>query len=1279
MLSWLLRGLFNSIWRASAFLIILFAIYVSVGRQVVPLVSNYRLEVAGILSQQLGTSVTIGQMEGYWSGVVPALQLVDVYAGPDFQIGEIRVELSPFTSIANGKITTSYIEISDVKVKLKQTEGGWQLSETGLLMTGAADSNRSFLDVIQPVMDQDRIFLENLELSVEIPELPELTVQIPDGLIESFGGNRNLEVNANIWSGTESAEISLIAETELLLNGALDARVYLSQSSFNWAPWASLVDLPFDTESLVSDADLWLEFENNDLISIQSRIQVPEMTLVKDETKIDLRDISTELTIEKDGEIYQAWLKDLGFELSGDVWEPSLHLMHWNGQSLEIISDRLEMSLVSDLAELVAPALPLDTINPRGLLLNSRVNWNNTENPIPEIIIQGRFENLSTEAWEGAPGVGGVNGYVDIAPQQGKVTILPSNASLHLPEIFTTELDFQDLQGEVNWRWNPDYGLFLSIDSLTAQHQGADNIKTEFTLVAPGIGKLKEDRKGRLNLSIAFENLEQEYMQSFIPELLDPHTIDWINTSVTSGVLDSGMVQVTAPLVSADFINSTALLDFQASDVNLKFLPDWPAVQNMEGRFGYSSEGVVAEVYEGSFYGANFNNALVKINNDDTNTLYLDGLANGDAGDLLNLFRDTPLRVIVEDSMDGWQARGPVFARLSAEIPFDDREVTATIDADFAGTDLIIEEFELAAFNLQGDLKYNEQQGLYSTGMTGDFFGHKTQFALSMVERADAQTHILISADGKADIKSLGYWLDDPLIYDLEGTASYSARVDIYESATEIELSTDLTGIELPFPYPLTKSSSEAWPLDFFIQFYGEDETYIKAALNNAYSAEFRMTGSLIEYGHITTGLDSQLPDENGIFIDLEVDKTDGDYWWDEIERISLLYDSWVYRESDEDLPDFDELIKEVNIKAKSLVYLDTPWANFSAVANRSEEAWTGEFKSDQAQGVIGFGHEIDDPIILDLDFVSVTTEDEETDPEVYIDPLQEVDPTEIPPMIVQVKRLILDEEDWGGWSFVSNPVEGGIQIENVKGIIRGLNVFGGLNWTLTNDGKHKSESSFKVEVGDVGTVLENWGYAQNFRSESGEVDVDLSWPASPMGWEYFNLNGKVDLDVRNGRVVNVEEIEGIKIVGIFNFSRILKRLSLDFSDIVQDGITFDSIKGDLLFSDGYVMVGDKFEMNGATTKLKFNGGYDLLDENLDIDMVVTIPLNETLPLVALLAGVTPQMALAFFIGERVFNNQVEKFFSAKYRITGTLDNPDYQLYRAFDNNADPRKPEFVQ
>jgi len=81
-----------------------------------------------------------------------------------------------------------------------------------------------------------------------------------------------------------------------------------------------------------------------------------------------------------------------------------------------------------------------------------------------------------------------------------------------------------------------------------------------------------------------------------------------------------------------------------------------------------------------------------------------------------------------------------------------------------------------------------------------------------------------------------------------------------------------------------------------------------------------------------------------------------------------------------------------------------------------------------------------------------------------------------------------------------------------------------------------------------------------------------------------------------------------------------------------------------------------------------------LNNKQLNQELSVTFPITSTLPFVAILAGFAPPVAASLFVGEQLVGDQIEKFTSATYRLTGSWDEPNLKLMKRFDNEIEGKQ-----
>ncbi|MCV6603880.1 MAG: DUF3971 domain-containing protein, partial [Porticoccaceae bacterium] len=140
-----------------------------------------------------------------------------------------------------------------------------------------------------------------------------------------------------------------------------------------------------------------------------------------------------------------------------------------------------------------------------------------------------------------------------------------------------------------------------------------------------------------------------------------------------------------------------------------------------------------------------------------------------------------------------------------------------------------------------------------------------------------------------------------------------------------------------------------------------------------------------------------------------------------------------------------------------------------------------------------------------------------------------------------------------------------------------------------------------------------------------------------------------------------------IRVVGLFNFSTWLRRLRLDFSDVFSKGLSYDRIGGSLIFDQGILNFPEPIVAKAPSGTMKMYGNIDLVNEQIDAQLVATLPVGTNLPWLAGLAVNLPAAAGAWVIS-KLFKKQVNKLSSLSYKIQGSWDDPDFEIEKVFSD-----------
>ncbi|MFX5393235.1 AsmA-like C-terminal region-containing protein, partial [Acinetobacter baumannii] len=85
-------------------------------------------------------------------------------------------------------------------------------------------------------------------------------------------------------------------------------------------------------------------------------------------------------------------------------------------------------------------------------------------------------------------------------------------------------------------------------------------------------------------------------------------------------------------------------------------------------------------------------------------------------------------------------------------------------------------------------------------------------------------------------------------------------------------------------------------------------------------------------------------------------------------------------------------------------------------------------------------------------------------------------------------------------------------------------------------------------ESDDFGRLLAAFGYGGRIDGGRGRLEFDAQWPGSPAAFALAGLEGRLTLEVRDGRLLEVEPGAG-RVLGLLSLAQLPRRLMLDFRD----------------------------------------------------------------------------------------------------------------------------------
>jgi uncharacterized protein YhdP len=188
----------------------------------------------------------------------------------------------------------------------------------------------------------------------------------------------------------------------------------------------------------------------------------------------------------------------------------------------------------------------------------------------------------------------------------------------------------------------------------------------------------------------------------------------------------------------------------------------------------------------------------------------------------------------------------------------------------------------------------------------------------------------------------------------------------------------------------------------------------------------------------------------------------------------------------------------------------------------------------------------------------------------------------------------------------------------------------------------------------DAQDTLKQLGYVPVIEAKSGHMDFDLKWVGAPTGENLSQAAGHVQLTLDKGQIVGLKPGAG-RVLGLTSVAALRRRLALDFSDLTDKGLAFDTVRGDFDMRDGNAYT-ENLLVKGPAAEIGLIGRVGLKNKDYDQTAVVTGSVGNSLPLAALAGG--PVVAGAVLLFTQVFKQPLKGLARGYYRITGSWDNP---------------------
>jgi uncharacterized protein (TIGR02099 family) len=625
--------------------------------------------------------------------------------------------------------------------------------------------------------------------------------------------------------------------------------------------------------------------------------------------------------------------------------------------------------------------------------------------------------------------------------------------------------------------------------------------------------------------------------------------------------------------------------------------------------------------------------------------LIIDGMVDDDISGLYRFFDQSPLKTTFANLLGISANKGPAVVDLNIKIPLR-KELKADVKAQatLIANTLSFPELDLVVEDIEGVLTY-DKKGLTANSLQARVLGEKAKVDI----RPEAGSTI-INALGSINIDALARKYPSKVWDKVQGQSTAQVVIDLPKdiltgnAVTTVTLKSELKGIAVDLPKPIGKDKSSSVSFEL-VTALGQKTLPITLSYGGQLQGAFNfIENKANKFEFIKGGLHLgkrpvKLLENDGLQLSGSIDSLNVTEWERHLGSGGGALES-------------TSMLNKLNLNIGKLHWLDTSFDNVQLSGQYLMSSWKGEISSPAILGQYVVPDKWSEGQRIKLELKRLRLPD--TDVAELDEKKSPLSPDSIPNIDISSEELFIGDASLGQLEVELRQKTNGMIIQKLSLSSKRDTLLAKGAWEVKN-GENRTGLNGKLESKSLGSLLKDVGVTIKLKDAPSDIDFDLHWPGEPQEFSKSHISGFTEIQTGSGRLLDVEPGIG-RALGLLSLSTLKRRLQLDFSDLVQKGMSFDKVKGRFIIVDGEAQT-NRFYLEGPSARLDFQGRVGLAKEDLDQLITVVPNTTESLPLAGALAG-GPLVGAAVFLVQKIAGKTVNKFAGYQYHVTGSWSDP---------------------